>query len=84
MQNHEYGLAIPLARLYERALLPGADCRRGDGPGPSSCALRTVEAMLCPCIGGDACVCRALAREFEARARRTRSGINAEKEDIAS
>lgn len=72
MRNHEYGLAIPLARLYESAIHPGPDCHPDSGEQPSACALRMVEAMLCPCIRGDACVCRALAREFENRAHRTR------------
>lgn len=74
MENHEYGLAIPLARLYERAIHPGRDCHPESGEEPSPCALRTVEAMLCPCIRGDACVCRALAREFEDHAHRTYEG----------
>lgn len=49
---------------------PGPDCHPGSGEPPSVCALQVVEAMLCPCIRGDACVCRALAREFETRAHR--------------
>lgn len=74
MENHEYGLAIPLARLYERAAHPGPDCHPDSGEEPSACALRMVEAMLCPCIRGDACVCRALAREFEEHAHRVHKG----------
>lgn len=73
MENHEYGLAIPLAQLYERANHPGPDCHPDSSVQPSACALRVVEAMLCPCIRGDACVCRALAREFEYSAHRTRA-----------
>lgn len=84
MQNHEYGLAIPLARLYECARHPDSQCRPGHGEEPSNCALRAVEAMLCPCIRGDACVCRALAREFEIRVRRACDTGSAEKEGIPS
>lgn len=78
MHNHEYGLAIPLARLYEYARHPGPECTPGHSEDPPCCALRTVEEMLCPCIRGDRCVCHALARELEICARRARGGNHAD------
>jgi len=72
MQNHEYGLAIPLARLYHGAVHHRVECRTAADDEPPQWALQSVREMLCPCIRGDACVCRALAREFQAHTRHTR------------
>jgi len=83
VQNHEYGLAIPLARLHDRALHWRAGCCASAGDEPAPCALQTVEQMLCPCIRGDTCVCRALARDFQARVRAAR-GRKAGPEEVAT
>jgi len=67
-RNHEYALAVPLHALYARASQPEAQCRTGARSGePPPCALRRVEETLCPCIRGEACVCRALASELARR-----------------
>lgn len=66
MQSDGYTPTIPLDELFALARTYGAPGQSPSGEARDAAdeAHRAVEAAVCPCIRGEACVCDALADEF--------------------
>ncbi len=62
MKSDSYTPAIPFEELVALARMYGpSGLAQADG---SRASQDMVEAMLCPCIRGEACICDAIADEF--------------------